>query len=364
MKRSRLAIIFALPILAAVFLLLIFLAGVPLSIPDMAAEIYGPASQSLSTIDKVYLSTRLILEKDQLTQPANIYGSETAFQVAFGESPPSIIERLKTQGLIQYPDSFRRYLVYSGLDTQIQAGDYRLSPIMSPLEIARALQDPTPSDVDFAVLAGWRVEEIAASLPTSGLNITPDEFLQAAQNPIAEGYLFPGVYTLPRDTSPDLLVRTLLNAFHESVTTELEVGFEKQGLTTQDAVILASIIQRESIVEDEMPIIASVFLNRLADGVKLDADPTVQYALGYNSSQRTWWTNPLSSTDLGVDSLYNTYLYPGLPPGPICNPGINALKAVAFPAQTPYYFFRAACDESGRHLFAETFEEHVANECP
>ena len=107
-----------------------------------------------------------------------------------------------------------------------------------------------------------------------------------------------------------------------------------------------------------------MFLNRIASGIKLETDPTVQYALGYNPAQNTWWTNPLSVEDLQIDSPYNTYLYPGLPPGPIANPNLNALKAVAFPAQTPYYFFRSACDGSGRHTFAETFEEHLNNECP
>jgi UPF0755 protein len=107
-----------------------------------------------------------------------------------------------------------------------------------------------------------------------------------------------------------------------------------------------------------------VFYNRLASGSRLASDPTVQYALGYNQNQGTWWTNPLSLQDLQVDSLYNTYIYNGLPPAPISNPGLAALRAVAFPAQTPYFYFRAACDGSGRHLFAQTYEEHVANECP
>jgi UPF0755 protein len=115
--------------------------------------------------------------------------------------------------------------------------------------------------------------------------------------------------------------------------------------------------------EEEMPLIASVFLNRLAAGMKLDSDPTVQYALGYNPGKETWWTNPLSLEDLQFDSPYNTYLYPGLPPGPIASPGLAALQAVAFPAQTPYYYFRADCGGAGKHAFAETFEEHIQNEC-
>lgn len=98
--------------------------------------------------------------------------------------------------------------------------------------------------------------------------------------------------------------------------------------------------------------------------MNLDSDPTVQYALGYNSSQNSWWTNPLSSADLQIDSPYNTYLYAGLPPGPISNPGLSALQAVAFPAETPYLYFRAKCDGSGTHNFAETLEEQIQNACP
>jgi UPF0755 protein len=141
-------------------------------------------------------------------------------------------------------------------------------------------------------------------------------------------------------------------------------GIQKQGLTIFEAVSVASIVERESVLSEEMPLIASVFLNRLAIGMPLEADSTVQYAIGYNQAQETWWTNPLSAGDLQFDSPYNTYLYPGLSPGPIANPDARALRAVAFPAQTPYFFFRAVCDDSGRHDFSETFEEHLNKACP
>ena len=157
---------------------------------------------------------------------------------------------------------------------------------------------------------------------------------------------------------------TLRTTFDAAITNELKDGFDQHGLSLQEAVILASIVEREAVVTDEMPLIASVFLNRLVSNISLDADPTVQYAVGFNESQNTWWTNPISAADLQYNSPYNTYLYPGLPPGPICNPSTNALRAVAFPAQTPYYYFRATCDDSGLHFFAETFQEHVNNACP
>jgi UPF0755 protein len=151
--------------------------------------------------------------------------------------------------------------------------------------------------------------------------------------------------------------------FSLHLTVDLREGIARQELDLRQAVTLASLVQREAVVADEGAQIASVFYNRLRAGMKLDSDPTVQYALGYNNAQGTWWTNPLSAIDLQIDSPYNTYIYTGLPPGPIANPSISALRAVAFPAETPYYFFRARCDGSGLHVFSITFEEHLQNGC-
>jgi UPF0755 protein len=143
----------------------------------------------------------------------------------------------------------------------------------------------------------------------------------------------------------------------------LQTGFAQQGLTLHQAVTLASIVEREAVVDDEMPLIASVFINRLTFGMQLEADPTVQYALGYDQAGGSWWRTPLSAADLSVASDYNTYANFGLPPGPIAAPSLEALRAVAFPASSSFYFFQAGCDGSGRHVFAETYEEHLANNC-
>jgi UPF0755 protein len=156
----------------------------------------------------------------------------------------------------------------------------------------------------------------------------------------------------------------LVGEFSENLTPEVRDGINNQALDLHQAVTLASIVEREAVVGEEMPMIASVLLNRLAIGMPLEADSTAQYGRGFNPEQNTWWTNPLSTSDLQFDSPYNTYLYPGLPPGPIANPSLRALRAVAFPAQSPYYFFRATCDNSGKHTFSETFEEHLGKGCP
>jgi UPF0755 protein len=129
-------------------------------------------------------------------------------------------------------------------------------------------------------------------------------------------------------------------------------------------VTLASIVQREAVRPEEQAAIASVFLNRLVAGMPLQTDPTVQYALGFDVATNSWWKVPLSTADLEIQSPYNTYQNLGLPPGPISSPGLNAIQAVAYPAQTPYYYFRARCDGSGLHDFSETFDQHLQSGCP
>jgi UPF0755 protein len=363
-----------LQIFLVLIILLALLAGL-IAVPVLAARRIGPPSSSLGLVQGWTASFKVLWYGRLLDRPADVTGPGQDFTVEPGESTASIAARLAQAGLIRSAGAFRAYLAYSGTDTGLQAGTYRLSPAMSPVEIARRMQNLSATDVLFVVLAGWRTEEIATSLPTSGLEITPAAFVEAVRVPVPgldilagaptnEGYLLPGEYTLPRALTADQLVIHLVRAFALSLTPELRSGFSDQGLTVFQAVTLASIVEREAMVEDEMPTIASVYLNRLALGMKLDADPTIQYALGYNAAQQTWWTNPLSAQDMTLDSPFNTYLYTGLPPSPISNPSIAALRAVAFPAETSYLFFSARCDGSGRHFFAVTLEEQLQNLCP
>lgn len=366
-----------LPLIALIILCAALLIFAPSMITSQVEAKFGPASPSVSRSQRLILSVTLMLNADELTQPVDLAGNPTTFTILPGESVPSITQRLWEAGLVKNPTAFQSYLQYSGIDTTLQAGDHTLSPAMSAMQIAQEMQYSISAEVTFVILAGWRMEEITAALPTSGLTITPTEFIQAVEHVpgrysfsdtlpgnTVEGFLFPDSYTLPRQASVDQLIPLILMNFETQVNNEIRTGFTNQGLSLYEAVTLASIVEREAINDEEMPLLASVFYNRLVLNQRLASDPTVQYALGYNSAQATWWTNPLSLNDLEIDSPYNTYLYPNLPPGPICNPGLSALRAVAFPAQTPYYYFRAACDGSGNHLFAETYEQHLENECP
>jgi UPF0755 protein len=369
------------PLITSLFLFLCIimfgLVGLFIYLPQQVGKYYGPPSGQLNPIQNITYKVRLLIYKNDLTIPLNINGNKGTFIVKIGESVGSIAIRLEEDGYIRNDEAFRLYLIYKGLDISVQAGEYQLSAAISAIEIANRLQDATPEDVAFIVLPGWRLEEIAAALPTSGLVISPELFIQTARDPSIgvqlglpplavsfEGFLFPDKYRLRRDITAQQMIQTMFSGFNSNVTPEIRQGFQTQGLSLYEGVVLASMVQKEAVIAEEQPLIASVFFNRLAANMALASDPTIQYALGYDNSQNTWWKNPLTANDLHFDSPFNTYLSKGLPPGPIANPAINALRAVAFPANTSYYYFRARCDGSKLHNFAQTYEEHLNNACP
>lgn len=352
----------------------ILIYGVYQAIPIFAVQAVGPASDSLGSVQKFKYAALMLWYDGLVTRPLDSQSGEVTFSINKGDGAATVAVNLERQGIILSAEAFTAYLVYAGLDTGLQAGDFQISPAMAPLQIAQKLQDATPAQVKFVVFPGWRLEEVANAMPTSGLNITPEQFMEIATTPnstydflpsgaSAEGFLFPTEYILPRAIHADQLVTLFMNNAALALSPEMRSGFARQNLSVFQAVILASIIQREAIHSEEQPTIASVFLNRLNIGMNLETDPTIQYALGFNSELQTWWKVPLSVDDLATNSPYNTYLNPGLPPGPISNPGLSALQAVAYPAQTPYFFFRARCDGSGLHNFSETFEQHLQNGC-
>ena len=366
-------------ILLVLFLVIIGMAFILLFIiPKIVSNELGQPGSSITSYQKVVLSVELVNDIDSLKTSLSSNKDELDFIVSEGESVQLICSRLEQSDLIKDADILRLYLIYSGLDRQIRSGSFKLNSYMSPIEISKALTDLNKTSVPFSILPGWRLEEIAASLPTSGLSIDPQEFLLLAYSPSddlrikidlpvgtsLEGYLYPDIYQVSRDITLPSLFDQILGRFNSTFPSDLRSTLSKQGVSLHEAVTLASIIQREAVIREERPLIASVFHNRLEAGMYLETDPTVQYSLGYQESSNTWWKSPLFFKDLEVNSPYNTYQHPGLPPGPISNPDISSLVAVGYPAQTSYYYFRAKCDGSQLHNFAITFEEHLANECP
>ncbi|PKO07686.1 MAG: endolytic transglycosylase MltG [Chloroflexi bacterium HGW-Chloroflexi-3] len=339
--------------------------------------VYGEPDPSLSFYKNFVYTTRLYFSEENLLVDQNNQNEDYYFEILPGETVGQIAYRLKMNGLIENSETFNTFLIYKGYDRKVQSGYFLVKPEMNGIEIAEKIINPIPDKVRFIILPGWRMEEIGGILPNSGLEINTEEFFQLVRNPSSEwlptdlqgvssleGYLFPGEYLVDRKITTIDFIQLFLNAFLEIMSDEYLNAISEKGLTLNQAIIIASMVEREAVIPEEMPMIASVFLNRYLIGMKFDSDPTVQYAVGYNINQATWWTNPLSLNDLRFDSPFNTYLYNGLTPHAICNPSLNAIKAVAFASETPYYYFRAKCDGSGYHNFAETYEEHLENGCP
>jgi UPF0755 protein len=364
------------PILLFLLLVFVGLAIVWLGVPTLAEESFGSPASNLTPSQRWSYSLQLLFYEKKLTEPYSHVDIKLDFNIPSGASVTSVATSLEENGLISNWQAFRYYVIYKGLDTQIKAGDFKLSPSMTAIEISNFIQSTYSAEVPFYIYPGWRAEEIAAALPTSGIEVSPDDFLEVVKNPIGlnlpinlqgllslEGYLFPGNYMIDRKISAKDLVLTFVQRFDESVSAEVQAQLQDNGLSFRQSIVLASIIQRETFDDSERATMASVFYNRLASGMKLETDPTVQYALGYSDSWGGWWKTPLLTSDLSVQSAYNTYIIPGLPDLPISNPDLPSILAVAQPEDSSYYYFRAKCDGSGSHVFAQTFEEHLANAC-
>lgn len=343
-------------------------------LPLEAERVFGAPTHGLTSLQEVRLSYVLVTHESDLLKPAGPTAQTRLFQVKAGESANEVAHRLQAEGFVPNAEAFSAYLVYKGLDRHIRQGTFKLSAARPPVEIASALQFPLLKDAVLVILPGWRREEIAASLASTGLSITAQEFLRVTSHaadfdlPFAvpkgttlEGFLFPDSYEIPREATAKTVAEILVARASKALSADWQKAVLRQGLTPYQGLVLASIVQRETEDPTEMPLIASVYYNRLRRGMALEADPTVQYALGKPTD---WWPAPLNPNLLYYNSLYNTYIHKGLPPAPIDNPGADALKAVAYPAQTDYLYFRAACGSPPHHLFSRTYQEHLQKGCP
>ncbi|MCA9858827.1 MAG: endolytic transglycosylase MltG, partial [Thermomicrobiales bacterium] len=265
-------------------------------------------------------------------------------------------------------------------------GSYRLVKGMSVGEIidtitgnsdgsdaeSGSLASSDNTTLSITVIEGWRTEQIAEELVALGWNGTFDEFMTAAQDypsenfsfladrpegASLEGYLFPDTYNFTPDSSANEIIESMLNNFDMKIPQDMRDRAAEMGLTLYEVMTFASLVEREAAVSEERPYIADIYMKRYAEGWRLDADPTVQYALG---TEGNWWPE-LTGDDLYAESPYNTYQVYGMPPGPIANPGYSSVRAVLFPAESPYYFFYARADGTGYHLFATTLDQQQQN---
>jgi UPF0755 protein len=343
-----------------------------------AANDFGPAASDLNPLEQVGLTAYLAVNRTALEALPSVNTDPVLFVVKSGENAATVSQRLAEMGLVSDADLLRYYMRYKGLDNNIEAGNFTLTHAMTIPQVAVALSDAAPDEIKWRAWEGWRLEQIAESLSQQpNLAFDQAEFMRLTgpgargsssysflselpPNASLEGFLFPDTYRLTYQTSTDKIVDRMLSQFEQKITPQMRADATANGLTLYQVITLASIIEREGVHDDERPTIASVYLNRLAINMNLDADPTTQYAIATSDN---WWP-PLNFDPHTIDDPFNTYNVPGLPPGPIANPGLASINAVIYPAQTQYFYFRAKCDGSHYHNFAVTYSEQVANGCP
>jgi len=275
------------------------------------------------------------------------------FVVKKGDGVREIAYNLKHEGLIKDPIVFFLQTRLLGLDKQIQAGDFKLNPSMNSSDIAYNLTHGT-LDIWVTVPEGLRAEEIADILGKKLPSYKPEWRAYLVTN---EGYLFPDTYLIPRQADVNTVLSLMKTNFEKKY--ESVKATKTTNLTDQETLIVASLIEREAMFESDRPLVASVIMNRLSLGMVLGIDPTVQYAIGYQADTKTWWKNDLTVDDLAINSPYNTRKNPGLPPGPISNPGLSAIQAALNPAKSDYLYYFS--DKQGHLHFATTLEGHNAN---
>ena len=300
----------------------------------------------------------------QIHEPFKGYDAEEQFvTIPAGSSTADIRRRLIDSGVVGNEFALRAALWWSGQSRSLKAGEYRFDRPMTPVEVVEKLAKGDVYTRRITFPEGLTIREMAMAYESNGFGKARD-FIRAAADaslikdldpkaPDLEGYLFPETYALPRTTPASRLVELMVDRFR---TTFREIPQQAgQPLTTRQLVTLASLVEKETGAPPERPIVSAVYRNRMKIGMGMQADPTVVYAL----AKAGRYDGNIRKADLDFDSPYNTYKYPGLPPGPIASPGRASLEAAAAPADVPYLYFVSRND--GTHVFAETLAQHNTN---
>jgi UPF0755 protein len=281
--------------------------------------------------------------QDQLKPVDSGNSDAISFVIPKDQSAITTINNLSERQLIKSVPAARIYLMLTGIDQKIQNGTFILKRSQTLPELLTALTQG-PKDIWVTIPEGWRREQIADRLSANLEEFDKIEFLRTTQK--LEGQLFPDTYLLPRSSTPSEVVKIMTENFTKRTSLELPRQY--------DDLILASLIEREGKTDTDRPVIAAILKKRLQAGWPLQVDATVQYAK--DTEQSGWW-KPISDTKF--PSVYNTYLNPGLPPTPICNPGLSSIQAVATAGTTPYWYYLHAPD--GQVYYGATLEEHNRN---
>jgi UPF0755 protein len=293
-------------------------------------------------------------------------GEEKEIVIESGQSASSIVRQLADEGILRYPRLCRVYLRTVMKRPTLKAGEYRFHGPQTVPDVFAKLTRGEVLTHRVTIVEGLTLEEAALHLAEQGFG-SYDTFLGEMRNPALivdldplaenlEGYLFPDTYAFARQTEERTIVSTLVHRARQKLTEEVVPLLDLDPLPSlREIVILASIVEKEAQLDSERPLIAAVYNNRLRRRMGLFADPTVIFALKLEGR----WNGNLQRADLKIDSPYNTYRYPGLPPGPICSPGLASLLAAAQPAEAPYLYFVSRND--GSHVFANTLAQHNRN---
>jgi UPF0755 protein len=290
---------------------------------------------------------------------------EVFVDIPHGAGSAAIAKQLADAGVIHDVNSFRLALWLTGKGRRLQAGEYRFDRPVTAREVADKIARGEIYVRPITFPEGLTIKQMAALYESKGFGPAQD-FVHAAKNaalvsavdPDAkdlEGYLFPETYNLKRKETAEQLVPKMVTAFMKAMTPDLLEKADQRGLTVRQLVTLASIVEKETGNKDERPVVAAVYANRLRIGMPLQCDPTVIYAL----DRANRYNGNLTRDNLQYDSPYNTYRYPGLPPGPIASPGRASIQAAANPAAVGYLYFVSRND--GTHAFATTLDEHNRN---
>jgi peptidoglycan lytic transglycosylase G len=292
-------------------------------------------------------------------------GDEVFVELPAGTTVSGMAQRLADAGVVSDPMTFRIAARLSGADRQLQAGEYRFSEPMSAFQVVTKIAEGDVFTRPITFPEGLTIKEMAVVFEKGGLG-SATAFGKAATNTTLaagfdpgarslEGYLFPSTYALGRQAGADATVRAMVEAFDRAFDAELRAEAAARGMSVREVVTLASLIEKETAQAAERPIVSAVYHNRLKLRIPLQCDPTVVYAL----MRAGKWTGNISKQDLQIKSPFNTYVYPGLPPGPIASPGRASIDAAIHPADVPYLYFVSRND--GTHVFAETLAEHNRN---
>lgn len=316
----------------------------------------------------IFLYRGIYLPKDKNLQ------TEKIFTIEKGQGIGKISSNLRNEGIIKYPIAFQIYVISKGIYSDLQTGDYLLSPSMNVPQISQKISKGEVATKKITIIEGWNLRDIAVYCEDEGLfnnqeffafvgfplsgYVNPKDFYHEFSflddkpaNLTMEGYLFPDTYELPQNVTLEQFIQKMLANFDEKLTPDLRTEISRQKKSIFEIITMASLLEREVKTIEDKKLVSGILWKRLAEGMPLQVDATVTYITSRKAAN-------ISIEETKIDSPYNTYKYKGLPLGPICNPGLESIKAAIYPESSGYWYYLSTPE--GETIFSKTFSEHSA----